>query len=269
MKKLRQYLSRFALLCALLALALPKVQAGSSAEATVGVDRFGADAIREFALKVNDRLDEKKVNVAIIARAGRPRSEMPAGISYTHVAFVVFEPVRAPDQSVFYTYAVYNLYQGGKGQEDHSYLKQDLTYDFVAGVAEPDVAVCVPTEALQARIVQVIRSPAYAALHIPNYNLLANPWVDRYDNCVSHTLKVCVAALYQTDDRARIYRDIRMYFRPTPVHLGAVKSIGSHFIAGLRHDDRDASGLQTATYDSLKAFLEQNGLVKESFVVKM
>ncbi len=251
-------------------LLLAPVYAGASADSRFGVEKFGEAPIRELALKVNDELDARKVNVAILARSGRPRSELPKGISYTHVAFAVFEPVRGADGEVFHTYAVYNLYQGADGRDDRSYLKQDLTYDFVAGVAEKDVVVCVPVEALQRRIAAAIRSPAYVALHNPDYNLLTNPWVDRFDNCVTHTLKVCMAALYETDDRARIYANIRTYFRPTPVRLGPVKSIGAHFVEGVSHEDMDRRrGLQTASYDSLNAFLAENGLVKEAFTITM
>jgi hypothetical protein len=250
-------------------LMLTPVYAGGSADSRVGVEKFGDQTIREFALKVNDALDAKKVNVAIIARSGRPRSELPKGISYTHVAFAVFEPVRGADGEIFHTYAVYNLYQGAEGRPDRSYLKQDLTYDFVSGIAEEDVAVCIPAEELQARLLQVIRSPAYAALHNPDYNLVTNPWVDRFDNCVTHTLKICMAAVYETSDRARLYTNIRTYFRPTPLRFGPIKSVGSHFVEGLSHEDKDRSGLQTASYDSLKVFLEENGLVKESFKVTL
>lgn len=248
------------------ACAMP-LHAGGSADCTFGVDRFGERAIRELALRLNDELDSRKVNVAIVARAGRLREQMPRGINYTHVAFIVFEPVVGGDGATFYTYTVYNLYQGAKGKETTSFLKQDLTYDFVAGIAEPDVAVCVPTDALQQRIVRVIRSPAYRALYTSEYNLIANPWVDRYDNCVTHALKVCVAAIYQTEDRARIYEDIRAYFHPTRVRLGPIQTIGSNFVPELRRDDMDAHGLQTATYDSLKQFLAENGLMKEAFTV--
>jgi hypothetical protein len=243
--------------------------AGSSAADLCGVAKFGEVAIRDLALRINDQLDEKKVNVAIIARCGRPRGELPKGIRYTHVAFVVFEPVRAADGSTFHTYTVYNLYQGADGRDDRSYLKQDLTYDFVAGVAEPDVAICVPNALMQARILAVIRSPAYRALHNPQYNLVANPWVDRFDNCVTHTLKICVAAIYQTDDRTRIYEDVRAYFQPTHVHLGPLQSFGSAFMTSISREDRDRSGLQTATYDSLQAFLQANGLVTEAFSVRI
>lgn len=243
--------------------------AGGSADCTFGVQRYGDQAIRDLALRLNHELDTRKVNLAIVARAGRPRAKLPEGVNYTHVAFIVFEPVRDAAGQPFYTYTVYNLYQGAKGQETTSYLKQDLTYDFVAGILEPDVAVCVPVDALQKRIVDVIRSPTYRALHISEYNLVANPWVDRYDNCVTHMLKVCVAAIYRTDDRERIEEDMRTYFRPTRIRLNLIESIGSNFIAEVRHDDEDPAGLQTATYGSLAAFLTRYGLVKETFSVRV
>jgi len=266
MNSLFRFLRLPVVLLALLAVVFTPAQAGS-ADSKVGKEKYGEAAIRALALKVNDELDHRKVNLAIIARSGRLRSEMPSGIAYTHVAFIVFEPVRTADGAVSYTYTVYNLYQGDQGRDDRSYLKQDLTYDFVAGIAEPDVAICVPCDALQQRIIKVIRSPAYRALHNAHYNLLTNPWVDRFDNCVTHSLKVCVAAIYQTDDRTRIYEDIRAYFKPTHVRLGALQAVGSAFVTGLSREDEDDSGLQTATYNSLEAFLEQNGLVKEAFTV--
>ncbi len=244
------------------------MQAGSEA-AKVGVDKYGDAAIRRFSLEVIDRLDARKVNVAIVARAGRPRTELPSGVRYTHVAIAVFEPVRANDGTVFHTYSVYNVYQGADGREDRSFMKQDLIYHFVAGIDEPDVAICIPHDALQTRILATIRSPAYRALHTPDYNLVANPWIDRYDNCVTHTLKVCVAAIYQTDDRARIYNNIRAYFTPTRVRLGPLQALGARFTPAIRRDDLDPSGFQTATYESLHAFLATNRLVKDAFTMTL
>lgn len=269
MKKFLRQLQLPALLLVALGFLTAVATAGSSAASQCGSEKFGETPIRDFSQRINDRLDRGKVNVAIIARSGRPRADLPKGISYTHVAFAVFEPVRTPDGAVAYTYTVYNLYQGDQGRDDRSYLAQDFTYDFVAGIMESDIAVCVPTDELQQRLLAVIRSPTYAALHNPDYNLLTNPWVDRYDNCVTHTLKVCIAAIYETDDRARIYRNVHAYFQPTRVRLGPIKSLGSNFVTGLSRKDMDPSGLQTASYDSLKAFLEANGLVKDSFTLSV
>ena len=262
----RRLTATFALLVSV-ALAAP-LRAGSEA-AKVGVDKYGDQAIRDLALKLNDQLDARQAHVAILARAGRPRAQLPKGVSYTHVAIAVFEPVRAKDGTVFHTYAVYNVYQGADGRPDRSYLKQDLVYDFVAGIDEADVAACVPIEPLQKRLLTVIRSPAYRALHTADYNIVANPWVDRYDNCVTHTLKICVAAIYQTDERARIYQNIRTYFTPTPVQFGPVQSFGVMFKTAVKQNDADPSGYQTATWESLQAFLATNGLLKDTFTVRL
>jgi hypothetical protein len=262
--------SRTLAACAVaLAVGLTTLHAGSSANSKSGLELYGEPAIRTFAEKVNATLDAKGVNVAIIARSGRPRNQLPDGISYTHVAIVVFEPVRTPSGAVGHTYTVYNLYQGEGGRDDRSYLAQDFTYDFLCGSREKDVGVIVPLDALQKKILGVIRSPAYKALHNPHYNLVANPWQHQFDNCVTHTLRVVVAAIYGTSDESRIQQNIRTYFKPTPVRLGVLKAIGSNFITAVSHEDEDPSGLQTASFDSLKVFFEQNQIAKESFRVVM
>ena len=248
---------------------LTTAQAGSSANSKSGLEVYGETAIRAFSDKVNASLDAKGVNVAIIARSGRPRNQLPEGISYTHVAIIVFEPVRTPQGETGHTYTVYNLYQGDDGRDDRSFLAQDFTYDFVAGSREKDIGVIVPVDALQKRILGVIRSPVYKALHNPHYNLVANPWKHQFDNCVTHTLRVVTAAIYGTSDEDRIQDNIRTYFKPTPVRLGLLKAIGSNFITGVSHDDEDPSGLQTASFNSLKDFFEQNQISKESFTVQM
>ncbi len=243
--------------------------AGSGGGAADGLAKYGEPAIRAFTLRLNDELDRRAVDVAILARAGRPRAELPAGIAYTHVAFAVFEPVRTATGAIAHTYTVYNLYQGDAGRPDRSYLAQDFTYDFLAGMLEPDVAVCVPVPELQRRIVALIRSRTYPALHNPAYNLVANPGVDRFDNCVTHVLKVCVAAIYGTSDRARIYGNIRAHFQPTSVHLGPLRTLGSAFMTALSREDMDPAGLRTATYEALHAFLASNGLVQTAFTLRI
>lgn len=258
------------LLALCLALLMPLgARAGSGGANLDGVAKYGEPAIRDFTLRLNDELDRRSVTVALLARAGRARSELPPGIAYTHVAFAVFEAVRTPAGTVGHTYTVYNLYQGAGGRDDRSYLAQDFTYDFLAGILEPDIAVCVPVPDLQQQLLAVLRSPAYAALHNPAYNLAANPAVDRFDNCVTHALKICLSAIYGTADRARLYANARAYFRPTPVHLGPLRTLGAAFMPALSREDMDPAGLRTATYESLAAFLATHGLVQEQFTLRL
>lgn len=251
-------------------LLLPQIiWAGSSSAEQFGVEKFGADAIRGLADRVNLELDKRGANVAIIARSGRARADLPDGIVYTHVAIAVFEAVVNADGRIGHTYTIYNLYQGADGRMDRSFLAQDFTFDMVAGAMEPDIGIIIPIPELQKRILDVIRSPAYHQLHNPRYNLIANPHRDLYDNCVSHTLKVIVAAIYQTDDSERIRANIERYFTPQPIRISLIQRLGSGFVQEVSLRDQGRNGPQCATFTTVHRFLQQFDLVAESFSVHM
>lgn len=248
----------------------PRAHAGLSTEHSVGSERFGSAAIQQFTLELADALDARQAGVALLARSGRPRDQLPSGVRFTHVAIAVFEAVRRTnDPEPVYLYTVYNLYQGAEGKLDRSYLKQDTLYDFVNGTYEREIGVLVPGRDLQARLLRVIRSDLYRHLHNPAYNLVANPAVDRYDNCVTHTLKLCMAAIYDSTDRKQIYAAIQAHFRPTKIRTHALQRLGTHFIEGLSLSDQRGSTLETATFESLAACLQDNGLVEAEFEVRL
>lgn len=242
---------------------------GSSSAEQFGVEKFGQDAIRGLADRVNLELDKRGANAAIIARSGRARADLPDGIVYTHVAIAVFEAVVNAEGRIGHTYTVYNLYQGADDRMDRSFLAQDFTFDMVAGAVEPDIGIIIPTPELQKRIVEVIRSPAYKALHNPRYNLIANPHRDLYDNCVSHTLKVLVAAIYQTDDSERIRANIERFFDPHPIRISLLQRLGSGFVSEVSMRDQGPDGPQCATFSTVRRFMEKFDLVQESFSVHL
>jgi len=260
---------KFASILLLLALITCKLEAGSSQNSKQAIDRYGAAYVQQLSDTVNEQMDARKVNVALIARCGRLRADLPKGIDFTHVAIAVFEPVMREDGKVGYTYTIYNLYQGVDGDMGKSHLVQDFTFDLCSGAIEPEIGVIVPSDELQKRILDVIRSPAYVSLHNPKYNLIANPNNDQYDNCVTHTLKVLFAAIYKTDDQARIYEDIHQYFKPEEIKLSVMEQIGVNFMSGVSNDDQESRTAKTATFGSLKRFLGDNGLLKDSFVVRV
>jgi hypothetical protein len=256
-------------LCLSLILATPALDAGSSQASRQAIDLHGVAYVQKLADTVNKELDARKANVAIIARCGRLRSELPEGVTFTHVAFAVFEPVQAPDGHIGYTYTVYNLYQGVDGNKSRSQLVQDYTFDLCAGAVEPEIGIIIPTDELQKRILAVIRSPAYADFHNPNYNLIANPFNELYDNCVTHTLKVVVAAIYQTSDQKRVYENIRSYFKAEEFKLSVIEKVGVNLLGGVSDDDQDGRSVKTATYNSMERFLKEYGLLKEALVVRV
>lgn len=247
--------------------------AGSDTGSERGVERFGEDAIRAFSRSVNQTLFDRGVRTAIIGRCGRERSDLPAGMRYTHCGIVVLEPVLSPDGRVHQTYSVYGLFHGrdgsrADGDETTAYLAHEFMYQFVSGMVEPDVAVVVPIPEVQDRLAQTLRTSA-SRLYQKEYSLFANPHDPRYDNCNTFILKVLFSAIYQTEDLDRIQRNIVAHYRPQPIELSLLQHLAVEFIDTVRLNDKGPRGFQTVTFTGLSGFLGDNGLRLDEFVVSM
>ena len=146
-----------------------------------GNPRFEPDKVAVFAKKVEKELAAKGVRVFIIARVGRPTSDLPSGIHYTHTAFAVYSSIETSDNRKVPGYAIYNLYQLDERPEK-SQLVVDYPVDFFIGAHELRAGIIIPKPELQKRLLAVIGSDTYKSLHNPNYSALANPFT-----CVSHS----------------------------------------------------------------------------------
>jgi hypothetical protein len=224
------------------------------------------DAAR-FAKQIESDLAAKGAHVAIVFRAGRPRSKMPKGISYTHAAFFVYGDIKGGDGQIYKGYAVYNLYQGDGPDlpRDRSYLHQDFPVDFVGGSQADDVGVIIPSPEMQRRIYDVIESPAYERLHVPAYSVIANPLDARYQNCTEFVLDVIAAAAWQTDDYAQIKADLKAHFQPTVVQVNAFERLFGPMMDSAVKTDDQSGPLVTATYESVAAFMTDNGLMAQTY----
>lgn len=223
-----------------------------------------------FSKQIERDLAAKDARVAVVFRTGRPRSALPKGISYTHGAFWVHRQINAADGRKLNGYAVYNLYMGdGKTlARNQSHLVQDWPLDFLRGSAEDDVGVIIPSPEMQRRILALLDSPTYAALHNPNYSLIANPWSDKYQNCNGFMLDVIGSAAWSTADPAKIRANLRAHYKPTVVQAGPMmRFFGPMADSSLRTDDQSGP-LRTATFESMAAFMGDNGLLNTSYVLK-
>ena len=150
---------------------------------------------------------------------------MPKDMLFSHGGLWV----RANDAGA--DYQTFNLYQGDGRRLpcDRSDLVEDTPEGFFTGsVAPPEAAVLVPTAAMQDRLLALLRSPAYAALHNPDYSLMANPFEHRHQNCTDFLLRLVVAARLDITDVDRIDAVIRREFKPTEVRLNPlVRTFGS------------------------------------------
>lgn len=247
------------LLTALIAAASLDINAAgfSSSSSQAGEEaHFKPEKVIAFAKKVERTLAEKGARVAILARMGRPLSELPEGMHFTHVAFAVYSEITTSDGRKVPGYSIYNLYQ----ENDHpdvSNLVQDFPVDFFAGVAQLEAGIIIPSAELQHRLLGVIASPSYKALHDPHYSVIANPYTLGRQNCTEFVLDVINASIYQTSDMKVIKANEKAYFVAQPVNVNPFKlMLGTMFTAEVSMSDQSGQPL-TATFEKLGEYLQK------------
>lgn len=248
-------------LAALALTACSQVMPGSSRTPT---DVFSLQDAADFSKQIERELAERGAFVALVFRSGRSRDALPDGVRYTHGAFWVYTPIETEDGGTVYGYAVYNLYHG---EEDvtASYLAQDWPLDFTRGDAVGEVGVIVPVPEMQRRILDVMASDNYEALHQPDYALLSNPDDLRYQNCNEFMLDIVASAAWETTDRARIKVNIAEYVNATPIPLNFWERLtASWFDPRVRLDDQ-GEAVQSTTFAAIRDFMAEYELDQESF----
>lgn len=216
---------------------------------------FKPEQVIGFAKKVERTLASKGARVAILARMGRPLSELPEGMHFTHVAFAVYSQITTADGRKLPGYSIYNLYQK-EDRPDVSELVQDFPVDFFAGVAQLEAGIIVPSPELQARLLQTITSPAYQALHEPQYSVIANPFTLGRQNCTEFVLDVVNSAIYQTSDIKTIKANEKAFFSAQPVHVNPFKlMLGAMFSKEVSTSDQPSGIAETATFEKLAEYL--------------
>jgi len=245
-------------LCLCLSIGLDAKASGFSAPSSGAGDEthFEPAQIAAFAKKVERTLAASGARVAVVSRVGMPLDQVPEGFHYSHVGFAVYSQITTSDGTIVPGYAMYNLYQ----QDAHpevSTLVQDFPVDFFAGVQLLESGIIIPSDELQDRLLAVIASPTYAALHDPHYSVIANPFTLGRQNCTEFVLDVTVAAIYQTDDIARIKAAEKAYFVAQPVTVPSLKLlVGSIFMAGVSTSDQPGAPV-TATFERISDFLRR------------
>ena len=239
----------------------------SSSSSQAGEEtHFKAEEIIAFAKKVERVLGEKGARVAVLARMGRPASELPEGMHFTHVGFAVYSEITTSNGRTVPGYAIYNLYQRD-GRPDISDLVTDYPVDFFAGVAQLEAGILIPSADLQQKLLDVIASPAYRALHDPQYSVIANPYTLGRQNCTEFTLDVINAAIYQTSNIDTIKTKVKADFVAQPVKVSPFKlMLGSMFSAEVSTSDQPGAPV-TATFEKLAEFLSKHDPGSATFTV--
>lgn len=255
-EKMMNHFSRMIAAFALLAFSTLVIANGSSG-GQAGEVNFTPEQIISFSKKVEKVMAEKGAYVAILARMGRPASELPEGMHFTHVAFAVYSQVTTADGRNVPGYVIYNLYQKDK-QPDVSELVQDFPVDFFSGVQVLEAGVIIPSAELQQRLLGIIASPTYQSLHNPSYSLIANPYTLEKQNCTEHTLDVINAAIYETNDIGKIKTHEKAFFEAQQINVSPFKLLlGSMFSAEIATSDHPSGKPVTATFETIARFLQK------------
>jgi hypothetical protein len=228
---------------------------------------FKAEEIITFAKKVERTLASKGAHVAILARMGRPLSEMPRGMRFTHVAFVVYSQIQTADGRTLPGYAIHNLYQYDD-KPNTSRLVIDYPVDFFSGVAHMEAGILIPSAELQQRLVKLIASPAYASLHEPRYSVIANPYNEGRQNCTEFVLDVINSAIYQTSNVKQLKQVAQKFFVAQTVEINPFKLLlGSVFSAEVTTSDHPSRPM-TATFERISDYLLKYDQGAEVLTVK-
>lgn len=245
------------------------VASAFDSSAPAPADHLLPEQAAAFSKEVEKALAERGARVALVFRAGRPRDQLPDGINYTHGAFWVFQPVDTPDRGRINGYVAYNLFHGD-GEDlprTQSYLATDFPFDFVSASRVDDVAIIIPTPEMQRRILAIMASPDYEALHVEAYSLISNAGDPQFQNCNEFMLDVIAAAAWQTRDYAQLKANLKAHFAGSTIEAGPLMRIfGPMADERLRMDDQSGV-IRTVTFESLAEFMLRHGYASEAFVL--
>lgn len=234
----------------------PDVQAGSTAAANAILPKA---QVAQFSDRVQKVLAKNGAQVAIVSRMGRDPREMPEGITYTHVAFWVYSEITLADGSKGTGYRAYNLYQDAN-KSSRSYLLQDSPADFFAGAKRLDSGVIIPDKRLQKKLLAVIASPTFKALHNKRYSVLSNPNSAQFQNCTEHLMDVMMASLYGTRDKAQIKANMAAHFEPSVIKVSAEKRAWAPVLSQALTTRDHGDQIKTATFGSIASFMKKHKL---------
>lgn len=142
-----------------------------------------------------------------------------------------------------------------------------VSADFLARAHRLDVGVIIPDVRLQKKLLKVIASPTYSALHNPQYSVLSNPRTGQFQNCTEHTLDVIIASIYDTKSKPQIKANIAAHFQPQHIRLGGMKrTLASASSKAMTTDDHGPK-VATATFGSISRFMSAHKLASQIYKI--
>lgn len=251
---------RRVLLLAILASIATATQAGQDCRSEVISPDRQAEAAAQ-SLAVIERLDAVDAPIALVARVGTDLSKH--GLRYSHVGFVW----RDADDG---RWTVIHLLNTCGTDRSALYAEGLVDYYADARVAL-DTAIVWLDDDLAADAVHVLENHDAARLHDPDYNVIAHPRSDRYQNSTAWVMETLAFAMSRGASpdrvRAQAWADAHGHL-PTRLHIPYTKRIaGGLFSANAHFTDhplsaRLAGDYAVVTVDSIFDWLERGGHIR-------
>lgn len=251
--------------CAL-ALALLPAHAGRSCEQRTPEADTVVRAM-DLAERTARALDATGADVVVLARAGQDLRKYRLRWSHLGLAY------RDADTGAWRI--VHKLNQCGSDRAD--LYRQGLAEFFLDDLFDYRAGFAVLRPEVQRRLLPLLRDNGRAAaLHTPNYSMLAYPWALQYQQSNQWAIETLAAAQMPppaSRERAQAWLRLAAY-EPTVLDIPAFTRLGARMTAAnIAFDDhpgekRYAGRIETVTVDSVFAWLDRAQLSEQVITVR-
>ncbi len=231
----------------------PRAHAGQACEeASTTPEKLALSMqLAQMTLK---ELDHSGAQLAVLGRNGQDLSRY--GVRYSHMAYAWRDHPKGR------WLVVHELNDCGSAR---SGLYNEGLGNFFFDLHRYETRIFIPGAAIQQKLVAVLGSNLGVQLHWPNYNMLAFPFSQQYQNSNQWVLEVYAAASGDmVDSRARAQAWLTLAaYQPQTIRLSAMTRLGARVArANIAFDDhpferRMAGRIDTVTVDSVFRFMKQ------------
>ena len=210
-------------------------------------------------------LDRSGADVVLLARAGQNLSEY--GLRWSHVGFVYRDTMGSGADAKPVWRVMHKLNQCGTALAD--LYRQGLGEFFMDNPFRYEAAFSVLKPELQQALLPVLKENARsAALHTPDYNMVAYPWSRQYQQSNQWALETLASAAAPREvlNRAQAQDWLkRQGYEPSDLRLSTAKRLGARIgMANVAFDDhpsarRFAGHIETTTADTIFSWLVRTG----------
>ncbi len=242
------------------ALTVTAVHAGRSCEPRPPQATSVAQGM-DLAERTARALDASGAEVVVLARAGQDLSKY--GLRWSHLGLAYKETT---DTGTRWR-VVHKLNQCGSARAD--LYRQGLGEFFLDDPWDYRAGVVVLAPEVQMKLHALLHDNRNVQrLHVPDYNMLAYPWAQRYQQSNQWAIETLAMAMEpgaNSREQAQAWLQFKGY-QPTTLHLGAMTRLGARMTAAnIAFDDhpnakRFSDRIETVTADSVFDWLQRSGL---------